>query len=136
MPSQDLDFHRHCCGFTVCNDLKWEVVVHFLYIGDIFDHLYSNFLFILITNSGLGLWCLMPLSTISVTSWWRKPEKTTDLPLVTDKLIMLYRIQCLSGIHTHNVSGDMYRIAEVVVNVTTIRTRWPPSLIQELVIRM
>jgi hypothetical protein len=34
-----------------------------------------------------------------------KPEKTTNLPQITDKLdhIMLYR---LSGIRTQNVSGD------------------------------
>ena len=39
---------------------------------------------------GLGLWCLIPLSTIN----WNRQEETTDLPQVTDKLLShLYCIE-------------------------------------------
>ena len=53
--------------------------------------------------------------------WWRKPEKITDLPQITDKLYHIKFIECINGVGTHNVSDDRYRMV-VVDQTDTIMT--------------
>jgi hypothetical protein len=79
----------------------------------------------MISFIGGVLWCLTPLSTIiqlyrgGQFYCWRKPnypKKTTDLPIVTDKLyhIMLYRVHIVMiSIGTHNVNCDMHFLFEI-----------------------
>ena len=71
---------------------------------------------------GLGILCLTLLSTIfqlyrgSQFYGWKKPkypQKTTDLPRVTDKL---YRVAIpMIGIKTHNFSGDVHWLHEIKI---------------------
>jgi len=63
----------------------------------------------------VGLWCLKTLSTIfqlyrgGQFYWWRKSEKTIDLPQVN---FITYNVVSNTprheGIRTHNVSGDRH----------------------------
>ena len=77
-------------------------------------------------------WCLTPLSTIfqlycgDPFYWWRKPEypeKTTYLSQVTLSHNVISSSPRLSGIKTHNISGDKHWL-QSVVNPTTILL-WP-----------
>jgi len=84
---------------------------------------------LLINFEGLRLWCLMPLSTIFQLNrggqfyWWIKPEfpeKTSDLPQVTDKLyhMMLYRVYLAMSWILHNIVSRVHHMTGMKLNKT------------------
>ena len=111
----------------------------FLIAPSVFSYVYI----LVIDWFGLVSWCLTPLSIIFQLyrgghfNWWRKPEdpeKTTDLPQVTDKLfhIILYISPWARFELATSVMIGIYCIGSRKSNYHTITAMMVPLLVIEM----